>query len=142
MVMDRELAKQHIEVMTHVEALGQLLEPTGRTLTHAHTRRLLLHHLGALHRCLVQHFAAEEEDGYFADLRQDRPHLETRIEALRLQHAPLLVLSDRTLKRAPHANVPTIREDVRTLMDALRRHEAGERAILQDAVLLDIGVGD
>ena len=142
MATDTELGQQHLVVLAHVKQLSDLVGEEGRKLPHAHARNRLAHHIKTLHETLVEHFADEEEDGYFGALRAERPELDHRIERLKGEHAPLLEALEILDRRVPHANLGVIKEEVRKVLDTLRRHEAGERALLQDAVVVDVGVGD
>ena len=141
MATDQELAQQHTEVMAHVGQLERLTGSSGPRLSYTEARNMLRQHLQSLHRCLLQHFAAEEEDGYFGSLRAERPDLDARIERLKAQHAPVLEKVAEAVEKMSHARLDIIEEDVRAVLQTLREHEAGERALMQDAANLDLGGG-
>jgi hypothetical protein len=132
-----EVLLRHEEVLHHVAQLAAICEGD------PHATELLRQHLDALYSCLVEHFAAEEEGGYFSEIRQARPELDGRIDRLGAQHAQLIEQLEALSTKAAHAaEINLVREDVERLLNALRGHERAECALVQDATLQDLGVAD
>ncbi|MCA9704568.1 MAG: hemerythrin domain-containing protein, partial [Myxococcales bacterium] len=96
----------------------------------------------ALYTCLVEHFATEEEGGYFSEVRDAHPEYDQRLDRLEAQHAELLQQLESVSARAVDDVMPQVRGDVGHLLDALRGHEAAERGLVQDAALRDLGTPD
>lgn len=131
-----DFLQRHEEVLHHV---GQLASIRGDD---SQARGLVQEHLDALYTCLVEHFAAEEEGGYFGEVLEAHPEFERRIGRLGAQHAELLEQLEAATVEAKAEAMPQVRGTVGQLLDALRGHEAAERGLVQDATLQDVGAMD
>jgi hypothetical protein len=99
--------------------------------------------LADLHTDLVQHFAAEEDDGYFGTVVAERPCLSSGVADLKTEHAVMLasvaglraIAEDKT--RWSELAAPT-----RRLAEQLQAHEHSETVLLQEMFLRDEGTGE
>jgi hypothetical protein len=100
--------------------------------------------LGELRDHLIQHFRCEEEGGYMATVLQRRPQSERAVRQLLAEHGPLLEGLDALLKEASTAEQidDGFRARVGTWAALLRRHEAEENVLVEDAFNQDIGQDD
>ncbi len=93
---------------------------------------------------VVQHFRGEEDGGYMATVLERRPQSERVVRQLLAEHGPLLEGLDALVKEAGAA--PQITADFRARVaawaDFLRRHEAEENVLVEDAFNQDIGQED
>lgn len=128
------IRRQHEEILQHVQELTALKGSADRAAT--------VQRVDALHAVLERHFAAEEEGGYFAELREPRPDLEHRFSMLEAQHEQMLAALEGIRRDGGSLAMDELNSRVTGVLDTLRAHEAAERELLQGAVLRDIGVGD
>ena len=100
--------------------------------------------LGELRDHLRQHFRCEEEGGYMSTVLQRRPQSERAVRQLLAEHRPLLEGLDALLKEVGTAERidDGFRARVRTWAELLRRHEAEENVLVEDAFNQDIGQDD
>ena len=100
--------------------------------------------LAELRDHLGQHFRGEEEDGYMAAVLKQRPQDERAVQKLLAEHAPLMKELDALVRQAETA--VRIDEGFRARISAwaemLRRHEAEENVLVEDAFNQDIGQKD
>jgi hypothetical protein len=93
---------------------------------------------------VAQHFACEEEGGYMAVVLERRPESEHAVQQLLGQHRPMLALLDVFVREAEGAE--KIDDDLRNRIagwaELLRRHEAEENVLVEDAFNQDIGAED
>jgi len=105
----------------------------------------LLDKLESLADTLAEHFAFEESPlGYFAELMESQPHVHSKIDRLRTQHSRIRSVADELIQEA-RLRIERRREYERELAELLhliRAHERAEHRLAQDAMLIDIGVGD
>ena len=80
---------------------------------------------------LKEHFAAEEADGYFGALIEQRPELATLVTRLRGEHQEMLALVATLLARGENAAVD-FDSDMRKLLDRFQSHERAEARMLQE----------
>jgi hemerythrin len=93
------------------------------------------------------HFAREEEGGYFDEIVELAPRLSFAAEALQREHGELLDSLDRLHKRLSTASsnlrqLDSIRQDFEKFLHKCDQHESRESALVQEAHLSDIGIGD
>ena len=102
------------------------------------------HFLAELRAHVAQHFRCEEEGGYMAAVLQRRPQDERVVRRLLAEHRPLLEGLDVLVKEAGPAKQidDGFRARVRTWAELLRRHEAEENVLVEDAFNQDIGQDD
>jgi hypothetical protein len=142
MATPAEIRVQHDAVLTHVDRLERLLHGEARGLPNARARMLVRQHLDALHAVLVDHFAAEEDGGYMSEVLRPRPDLAARASVIVAQHGAILHAFETTRAMAPHTSLSVLGEAVDALLLRLRKHEAAERRLVEDAVMQDLGNGD
>ena len=100
--------------------------------------------LAATRTHVADHFRFEEENGYMAEVRAREPRLEHAINSLAAQHRELLQSLDTLISRATATKSldTAIRESVKEWVRHIRRHEADENDLMQDAYNFDIGAED
>jgi hypothetical protein len=93
---------------------------------------------------LLEHFRFEEQDGYMDVVRKREPRLERAVQELAEEHRQLAQSLAALLARARPALGPghSIREAVRDWVERVRRHEARENDLVQNAFGVDIGAED
>lgn len=99
----------------------------------------------AFRAALKQHFDAEEQSGYLADALMLAPHLRSRADALRAEHAALLQTTDLVLQSLEAANPDGFvkqRALFRQLVARIRQHEQSENALVLEAYEEELGAGD
>ena len=108
----------------------------------------LLWQLRDFNNQLQKHFDLEESTDYNIEISRVAPHLLRRIEHLEEDH--LKIISDLShilgvLKRIDHiesGNIERVKARVDGLISFLRKHEAAEREVMQEAYYQDYGGGD
>jgi hypothetical protein len=93
---------------------------------------------------IVEHFRFEEQDGYMDIVRKREPRLGHAIDELAKEHGQLLREADLLLKEATAATGidEAMRAKVSEWINHVRRHEARENHLIQDAFNVDIGPED
>lgn len=96
---------------------------------------------------LTSHFAREEQGGYFDEIVELAPRLSSAAEALQREHGELLTRLDQLRQRlsvAPNgsAHLESTRRDFEAFLCECALHESRETALVQEAYLSDIGMGD
>jgi hypothetical protein len=93
---------------------------------------------------VAQHFRCEEEGGYMATVLQRRPQSERVVRQLLAEHRPMLEELDVLLREAATAAKidDGFRGRVMAWAELLRRHEADENILVEDAFNQDIGPED
>jgi hypothetical protein len=82
-------------------------------------------------RELREHFAAEEEGGYFDALLEERPELSSPIGRLRVEHQEIAALVAELEASSPGWNAE-LRLQLEQLLDRFQQHERAEAKIIQD----------
>jgi hypothetical protein len=95
---------------------------------------------------LSSHFEREEAEGYFDEIVELAPRLSSAAEALQREHSELLNRLDRLheLLSPPDnglANLELIRQEFEAFLCDCDQHENCETALVQEAYLIDIGMG-
>ena len=96
---------------------------------------------------LSGHFASEEEGGYFDEIVELAPRLSSATEALQREHGELLnrleLLQERlsTVSSGSY-QLESIAQEIEAFLCQCDLHESRESALVQDAYLSDIGLGD
>jgi hypothetical protein len=100
--------------------------------------------LGATYTHICEHFRFEEQNGYMDEVRKREPRLERIVQELGEEHRVLRQSLDALNAEARLAtNVDeAFREKVRTWIERVRRHEARENALVQDAFNWDVAAED
>ena len=81
---------------------------------------------------LREHFAAEEADGYFGALVDERPELHTLVERLRQEHREMLELVAALLAPLEGGEASDRDSVMRDLLDRFQHHERAEAQMLQE----------
>lgn len=110
-------------------------------------RNWLLTILDALLETLPTQFDLKEEGGYLSEVLEAFPYWEPQVEELRREHGPLCeslqTLRDRVFTGSEYKQVAqVVRDDLRDWMERLTHHDSVECRLFQDAVNLEVGVGD
>lgn len=100
--------------------------------------------LAATRTHVTEHFRFEEESGYLDGVRKREPRLERAAQQLEEEHRALAQTLDALVEEAQvDAGVgDAFRARLREWLERLRKHEARENELVQDAFNLDIGAED
>ena len=104
----------------------------------------LLERLLVIRQAVTDHFASEEQGGYFEDVLNRASHLARRLEQLRNDHRRLAASVDVLTDRARNAR-QVDRElvgQIKKWIDDLRQHESQENLLLDDAYNTDLTAED
>lgn len=137
----REIDDEHRDLDHQYEAIRDFL---GDVPGRPEVIRQRFAQLAALLEC---HFAREEEDGYFDEIIELAPRLASQVAMLQAEHDDLLCRLQRFDERIAAtidlaADYEMFRRDFGEFLDACVEHEARETTLVQEAYLVDIGVGD
>ena len=93
---------------------------------------------------ITEHFRFEEQNGYMDAVLDREPNLARTVESLREEHRQLAQelegLIERTMTGRPMEDA--FRDQVRSWLESVRRHEARENTLVQDAFNVDFGAQD
>ena len=100
--------------------------------------------LGSLLDLCTAHFQLEEETGLHVQLREESPHLATRLERLASDHCRILeelgkLLADLPVHSIELDETAPLKATVLGTLDILREHERAESAVMMDAYWDDLG---
>ncbi len=96
--------------------------------------------LDELVRAMGVHFEAEEDEGYFGALVEERPELDLPIQRLRAEHRRMSARGAELLALAESSRAPReVASKLRELLDTFDAHERAENQLLQDFFGLDEG---
>ncbi len=97
-----------------------------------------------MHTTLQHHVReTESEGGMLAQLEEDAPWLEGRVDQLRREHDQLLAATDALLEHCRVAHdAEDIREETLELLRAISRHRHQGTDLLYDAYMVDISAAD
>ena len=132
------LRRAHAALLDDLRKLEQATRPAGGDGAADLRARLRL-----TRAHLAEHFRFEEQDGYLDPVRQREPRLERTIARLAGEHR-WLVHSLKLLIREAGDTITSegIGKRIRAWVRSVRRHEAEERDLVQDAFNTDIGTKD
>jgi hypothetical protein len=122
-------------------ALHEALEILQGALgSRAEARRCLV----ALRAHVTDHFRQEEQGGYMAAVLEHQPHKERAVQQLLAEHRQLAEALDALLGDAVAAQGGDdgFRGRVGAWVEWLRRHEAAENVLVEDAFNQDVGPTD
>ena len=90
------------------------------------------------------HFGLEEETGVHLELRQESPHLASRLEKLLSDHGRILgalrtLTADLARPSGERDDVERLKARALEALEALREHERAESAIMMEAYWDDLG---
>jgi hypothetical protein len=133
------LLRAHGALLADLRKLEEAIRPSS-----GESPKELLVRLGATRTHILEHFRFEEQNGYLDAVRQREPRLERIIQQLAEEHRQLTQALDTLLGEAQAAvNLgESLRQDIRAWVESVRRHEARENDLVQDAFNLDIGAED
>jgi len=134
-----ELGHEHVSLLRLLGCLEEKPEPGT-----ANCAGLLAGHLREVQASLQRHFHFEEEGGYMSHFLTDAPHLDRTARELLTEHGRLSKCLESLIRSAagvpPESLVtPDLREQVRQWVLLVRRHEARENRLIQEACNRDIG---
>lgn len=136
---EEELVVTHASLMTNLQGLQDDLSAPGEL-----TPLKLGAQLARIRKQIMEHFASEEKDGWTAALLKQEPRLEHSVRDLLAEHRELLQSLD-TLLDAVEA-IPLVAQALRAKVlrwiEHVRDHESRESALLEEALVEDIGSGD
>ena len=97
---------------------------------------------------LQKHFDLEEHGGYNEKLARQAPHLISKVEHLEEEHRK--ITSDlnhilnvmKGIDHAGSAKIERVKCRVENLITFVRKHEATENGVIQEAYYQDYGIGD
>ena len=148
MTRTRSLLRSPEPLLEEHSRLWKLVERCRSTL---HETNIRSEYLNSLFRRLLEqllnHFSHEEEHGYFSDLIEEAPQLESTVEELYRQHPRMVELivwiSNEMENREPgeerRCRLTSIYDEFYHLF---KRHEAEETLLLQNAFNSDLGGHD
>ena len=84
----------------------------------------------------------EAEEGMLAQIDEDAPWLDGRVEQLRGEHAALLERSQALLARCQEGAAEDVRDEALELLQAVSRHRQRGTDLLWDAYMVDISAAD
>jgi hypothetical protein len=134
-----EIIEAHASLNEDLKRLEEAALPVSRR-----ERGELAAQLRAARADLVEHFRLEEHGGYMDTVRQREPRLERTVEELAAEHRQLLQSLDALLEQAaaPAGDASAFGEAVRAWVASVRRHEAREIDVVQEAFSVDISADD
>ena len=135
-----KILSDHKDLRGVLQALEEHLEQP--TDSHGWLRSLRETLAGLLELCTA-HFRLEEETGVHVQLREDSPHLASRLERLASDHSRILEELKKLVAALPHSieleATVSLKATVLGALDNLREHERAESAIMMDAYWDDLG---
>ena len=130
---NREIACQHAtlrKTLARIQSLSAAsISTAGDDLVSA---------VRSLQSDLRRHFDFEERDGYLKVVLESRPGLGRQVEKLRMQHGAILTELQGLIEE-PDEHLAS---GVNRLLKVIRKHEAAESDLLQEAVTIDLGNAD
>jgi hypothetical protein len=129
-----QMLRAHAALQEDLRAIRQALG------TPAEARRQLF----ALRAHVLDHFRQEEQDGYMAPVLARQPQQERTVARLLAEHGRLASGLEDLVREAAEATVidDRFRERVWAWAEDLRRHEADENVLVEDAFNRDVGSKD
>jgi DNA-binding transcriptional ArsR family regulator len=133
------LRRAHVALLEDLRKLEEIVRPeAGRSVAELAAR------LGATYAHITEHFRFEEQDGYMEAVRQREPRLERDVEQLAGEHCRLAeslaaLLAEARGRTAPDSSFPG---RVRAWVAQVRRHEARENDLVQEAFNWDVAAED
>lgn len=133
------LNKAHVKLKEELRGLENLVRNPDKMEPNDTT-----YHLVNLRQHLLDHFRFEEEGGYMDVVAQREPNLHREMEQLKEDHRRLAAGLDALIAdaRMGQAAGAAFAQRVRDWVASVRRHEADENRLLQDAFTLDVTAED
>jgi hypothetical protein len=128
------MLRAHAALHEDLQAIKQALS------TPAEARRQLF----TLRAHVLDHFREEEQGGYMALVLVRQPQQERTVRRLLAEHHRLAIALEELVREAAEATVidDGFRARVGAWAEDLRRHEADENVLVEDAFLRDVGAKD
>ncbi len=142
---EHEVLRSRIEaLLERIAAARRHCDETGRDEGRGQEAQRLVRDVAER---LNAHFEDEERVGFVSHAADVAPRLSRRAESLVEEHegfrADLAELAAEVRASGDSAQRwAEVESSARSLADALRRHEAAEAELIQEALLLDVGAGD
>ncbi len=139
------LGSQQLALRQQIRALEELFaEPDGAG---AERSRKTLTLLEGFDSALREHFAVEEEGGYFADVLKVAPRLSRRAARLEQNHREFSERLEALLALVQYAidardAWERVTTGVERFLRELRAHEDDENELVREAFMVDLGRGD
>ena len=136
---------QHFALRQQIRALEEVFaEPDGAAEEYARKTQALLEGFDS---ALRDHFAVEEEGGYFADVLKVAPRLSRRAARLEQNHREFSERLEALLALVQYAidardAWERVATGVERFLRALRAHEDDENELVREAFMVDLGRGD
>jgi hypothetical protein len=137
-----QIREQHFELQKRMREIEALLgeSPAGEDDPAARRSRLE-EPFADLEGVLIEHFASEEQGGYFAEVLGVAPRLSGRVARLRRNHPAFRRRLTRLREhiRDPTIAWPEVEDRVAALLKALADHESAENDLVHEAFMQDLG---
>lgn len=141
--MARALISEHLDLELRLDRLWAVLHAPPEVLARDRWKRLLVSEVRDLRSVLEVHFEREESAGYFAEIAAEHPELSSRLDELRGQHDELRrQLAALEEPSAIGDKLGATRRALRSIANAVIRHEELENDLIARATLTDFGGGD
>ncbi len=137
-----QIRAQHFELQRRMREVEALLGDSGARGDDPAARRSRLEELFAdFEGVLSDHFALEEQGGYFAEVVAVAPRLSGRVARLRRNHPAFRLRLTRMRKHIPDPTIawPEVEAQVAALLKALADHESAENDLVREAFMQDLG---
>ena len=141
------IRSQHFGLRQQIRALEELFAEPAAAGAGAERARKTLTLLEGFDPALREHFAVEEEGGYFADILKVAPRLSRRAARLEQNHKEFSKRLQSLLALVRYAvDAPDdwerVTARVEGFLQALRAHEDEENELVREAFMDDLGRGD
>ncbi len=137
-----QIRAQHFELGRRMREVEALLADSGARRDDPAARRSRLEELFAdFEGVLIEHFAIEEQGGYFAEVLAVAPRLSGRVSRLKRNHPAFRRRLTRLRKHIPDPTIawPEVEARVAALLKALADHESAENDLVHEAFMQDLG---
>jgi len=146
--MNQHIENDHINLLKSLDDLETVFDELPAAEDFINWKLGLLWQLRDFHNQLQKHFDLEEQGGYNENLARQAPHLVPKIEHLEEEH--LKIISDlnhiiQIIKETDHVESAKIERSkcrIDELIAFIRKHEAVENEVIQEAFYQDYGIGD
>ncbi len=132
------IREQHFELQRRMGEMEALL---GESRAPAARRSRLEELFADLEGALIEHFAIEEQGGYFAEVLAVAPRLSGRVARLKRSHSAFRRRLARLREHIPDPTItwPEVEDRVAALLKALADPESAETDLVHEAFMQDLG---
>ncbi len=139
-----EVRYHHLRLQLLMRAIREVLTCRANHASREPPHSAMLVLLADLNRELAEHFALEERDGYFAEVKSAAPRFDRHLQKLQQEHVRLLERARELLELAGKAvSAPrrwdAVAEGLRDLLTRVDAHEQAENELIQAAFSNDLG---